>query len=81
MFNEIGINAQKASKVIARLSTDEKNTILYDMSQELINNKDNILSSNKLDLENLLIKDFFVINQSLYIYDSEHFIKYQIQKK
>ena len=52
MFNEIGINAQKASKVIARLSTDEKNTILYDMSQELINNKDNILSSNKLDLEN-----------------------------
>ena len=52
MFNEIGINAQKASKVIARLSTEEKNTVLHDMSQELINNKDSILSSNKLDLEN-----------------------------
>jgi glutamate-5-semialdehyde dehydrogenase len=52
MFNEIGINAQKASKVIARLSTEEKNTVLYDMSQELINNKDSILTSNKLDLEN-----------------------------
>ena len=52
MFNEIGINAQKASKVIARLSTEEKNTVLHDMSQELINNKESILSSNKLDLEN-----------------------------
>ena len=52
MFNEIGINAQKASKVIARLRTEEKNTVLHDMSQELINNKDSILSSNKLDLEN-----------------------------
>ena len=52
MFNEIGINAQKASKVIARLSTDEKNTVLYDMSQELLDNTDSILSSNKLDLEN-----------------------------
>ena len=52
MFNEIGINAQKASKVIASLSTDEKNTVLYDMSQELLDNTDSILSSNKLDLEN-----------------------------
>ena len=52
MFNEIGINAKKASQVIARLSTDEKNTVLNDMSQELIKNKDSILSSNKLDLEN-----------------------------
>ena len=52
MFNEIGINAQKASKVIASLSTDEKNTVLYDMSQELLDNTDIILSSNKLDLEN-----------------------------
>ena len=52
MFNEIGINAQKASKVIASLSTDEKNTVLYDMSQGLLDNTDSILSSNKLDLEN-----------------------------
>ena len=52
MFNEIGINAQRASKVIASLSTDEKNTVLYDMSQELLDNTDSILSSNKLDLEN-----------------------------
>ena len=52
MFNEIGINAQRASKVIARLSTDEKNTVLYDMSQELLDNTDSILSSNKLDLLN-----------------------------
>ena len=52
MFNEIGINARKASKIIGKLGTDEKNTVLYDMSQELINNKDIILTSNKLDLEN-----------------------------
>ncbi len=52
MFNEIGINARKASKIIGKLGTDEKNTVLYDMSQELINNKDIILNSNKLDLEN-----------------------------
>jgi len=52
MFYEIGINAQKASKVIASLSTDEKNTVLYDMSQGLLDNTDSILSSNKLDLEN-----------------------------
>jgi glutamate-5-semialdehyde dehydrogenase len=52
MFNEIGVNAQKASKIIARLSTEEKNTVLHDMSQELIKNKDGIIASNKLDLEN-----------------------------
>ena len=51
MFNEIGVNAQKASKIIARLSTEEKNTVLHDMSQELIKNKDGIIASNKLDLE------------------------------
>ena len=48
---------------------------------ELFYYDQDLLIEYKLDLENLLIKDFFVINQSLYIYDSEHFIKYQIQKK
>jgi hypothetical protein len=55
--------------------------LLFKKNNELFYYDQDLLIEYKLDLENLLIKDFFVINQSLYIYDSEHFIKYQIQKK
>jgi hypothetical protein len=57
------------------------NALLFKKNNELFYYDQDLLIEYKLDLENLLIKDFFVINQSLYIYDSEHFIKYQIQKK
>ena len=52
MLNEIGINAQKASLQIARLDTELKNKILLDMSEELLNNQENILKANLLDIEN-----------------------------
>ena len=55
--------------------------LFFKKNNELFYYDQDLLIEYKLDLENLLIKDFFVINQSLYIYDSEHFIKYQIQKK
>ena len=55
--------------------------LIFKRNNELFYFDQDLLLENKLKLENLLIKDFFVINQSLYIYDSEHFIKYQIQKK
>ena len=52
MLNEIGIKAQKASLQIARLDTELKNKILLDMSEELLNNQENILKANLLDIEN-----------------------------
>ena len=52
MLNEIGIKAQKASLQIARLDTKLKNKILLDMSEELLNNQENILKANLLDIEN-----------------------------
>ena len=55
--------------------------LIFKRDNELFYFDQDLLIENKLKLENLLIKDFFVTNQSLYIYDSEHFIKYQIQKK
>ena len=47
MLNEIGIKAQKASLQIARLDTKLKNKILLDMSEELLNNQENILKEYK----------------------------------
>ncbi|MDC1492792.1 hypothetical protein N8383_00700 [Flavobacteriaceae bacterium] len=55
--------------------------LIFKRDNDLFYYDQDMSTENKLNLENLLIKDFFVINQSLYIYDSEHFIKYQIQKK
>jgi len=55
--------------------------LFFKRNNELFYFDKDFLIEYKLDLKNLLIKDFFVINQSLYIYDSEHFINYQIQKK
>jgi hypothetical protein len=57
------------------------NTLIFERDNELYYYSKDFLTENKFDIGNLLIKDFFVTNQSLYIYDSEHFIKYQIQKK
>ena len=37
---------------IARLDTELKNKILLDMSEELLNNQENILKANLLDIEN-----------------------------
>ncbi len=50
MLIDIGKNAKIAAKEIATLSTDQKNSVLFDMSQSLIKNKDKILSANLNDL-------------------------------
>lgn len=52
MLIDIGKNAKIAAKEIATLSTDQKNSVLFDMSQSLIKNKDKILSANLNDLTN-----------------------------
>ena len=52
--------------------------LFFKKNNELFYYDQDLLIEYKLDLENLLIKDFFVINQSLYIYDSEQLIKYKI---
>ena len=52
MLIDIGKNAKIAAKEIATLSTDQKNSVLFDMSQSLLKNKDKILSANLNDLTN-----------------------------
>lgn len=52
MLIDIGKNAKIAAKEIATLSTDQKNSVLFDMSQSLLKNKDKILSANSKDLTN-----------------------------
>ena len=55
MLNEIGIKAQKASLQIARLDTELKNKILLDMSEELLNNQENILKANSVSYTHLTL--------------------------
>ena len=52
MLKDIGEKAVIASKEINQLSTDIKNTLIDDMSQQLIEDSDLILDANKKDLDN-----------------------------
>ena len=52
MLKDIGEKAVVASKEINQLSTDIKNTLIDDMSQQLIEDSDLILEANKKDLNN-----------------------------
>ena len=52
MLKDIGEKAVVASKEINQLSTDIKNTLIDDMSQQLIEDSDLILEANKKDLDN-----------------------------
>jgi len=51
-FTEIFENAKKASRNVAKLSTEEKNVILLKLSEKLQNNVDLILEENKKDILN-----------------------------
>ena len=51
MLKEIGEKAIIASKEINQLSTDIKNTLINDMSEQLIEDSDLILKANKKDLD------------------------------
>ena len=50
-LEKLGINAVAAKREIAALSQNQKNTILLDVANALVKNKDSILKANKLDLE------------------------------
>lgn len=47
---EIGLRAKAAAMEVSQLSYDQRNTLLKKMAQSLLNNKDAIISANKIDL-------------------------------
>ena len=51
-INQIGINAKKAARVLAKTSSEQKNHALQAMSKYVLADKKNILEANKLDIEN-----------------------------
>ena len=51
-INQIGINAKKAARVLAKTSAEQKNHALQAMSEYVLADKKIILEANKLDVEN-----------------------------
>ena len=51
-IDQIGINAKKAARVLAKTSSDQKNHALQAMSKYVLADKKIILEANKLDIEN-----------------------------
>ena len=51
-INQIGINAKKAAKILAKTSAEQKNLALQAMSQYVLADKKIILEANRLDVEN-----------------------------
>ena len=51
-IDQIGINAKKAAKILAKTSSEQKNHALQAMSKHILADKKIILDANKLDIEN-----------------------------
>tara|TARA_B100000902_G_C27302633_1_gene913709 strand:+ start:1171 stop:2424 length:1254 start_codon:yes stop_codon:yes gene_type:complete len=51
-IDQIGINAKKAARILAKTSTEQKNHALQAMSKYVLADKKIILEANKLDVEN-----------------------------
>jgi glutamate-5-semialdehyde dehydrogenase len=51
-IDQIGINAKKAARILAKTSAEQKNHALHAMSKHVLNDKKIILEANKLDIEN-----------------------------
>ena len=51
-IDQIGINAKKAARILAKTSAEQKNHALLAMSKHVLNDKKIILEANKLDIEN-----------------------------
>ena len=51
-INQIGINAKKAARILAKTSSEQKNHALQAMSKYVLADKKIILEANKLDIEN-----------------------------
>ena len=52
MLKDIGIKAQKASQDLKNLDSELKNQIIHDMSQQLLDDKEEILEANSSDIKN-----------------------------
>jgi glutamate-5-semialdehyde dehydrogenase len=48
----IGMSAKKASAVLSNISTPEKNTILLNIANAILENENTILNANQMDIEN-----------------------------
>jgi len=77
-FNSFGILIHNKEITNIELIKVNDGIVFFKRNNEIYYFDKNLTSDKKLDIENLLIKDFFVINQSLYIYDSEQLTKYKI---
>jgi hypothetical protein len=77
-FNSFGILIHNKEITNIELIKVNDGIVFFKRNNEIYYFDKNFTSDKKLDIENLLIKDFFVINQSLYIYDSEQLTKYKI---
>lgn len=51
-MEKIGKQAKSASYLLAKVSTEQKNTFLDDLSKKIIANEQEIIDANKKDLEN-----------------------------
>jgi len=51
-IDQIGINAKKAARILAKTSAEQKNHALHEMSKHVLDDKKIILEANKLDIEN-----------------------------
>ena len=69
---------KKENKIGSKKIGFYKNDILLSNESELYRLENNKELFTKIKLEKLFIKDFFVINETLYIYDKDHLNKYLI---
>ena len=51
-IDQIGINAKKAARILAKTSSEQKNHALQEMSKYVLADKKTIIEANKLDIEN-----------------------------
>ena len=69
---------KKENKIGSKKIGFYKNDILISNESELYSLENNKELFTKIKIEKLFIKDFFVINETLYIYDKDHLNKYLI---
>ena len=69
---------KKENKIGSKKIGFYKNDILLSNESELYHLENDKELFTKIKLEKLFIKDFFVINETLYIYDKDHLNKYLI---
>jgi len=74
----INSGVKKENKIESKKIGFYKNDILISNESDLYHLENNKELFTKIKLEKLFIKDFFVINETLYIYDKDHLNKYLI---